>query len=135
MAIKTNKQTGFTLIEVLLALTITFLFATALFSGYRTALTNADRTTWSMQKTEEQQNCISAVEASLRMNLKSGTCSIAGRQYRWNVQSEERHETVRGFDPATLTTAYTGRYIITYRIELKGPADTPPENLEIKMPA
>lgn len=135
MAIKTYKQNGFTLIEVLLALTITFLFATALFSGYRTALTNADRTTWSMQKTEERQHCISSVETSLRETLKSGKCSIAGKKYTWNVQSEERHETVRGFDPATLTTAYTGRFIITYRIELKGPADMQPVNLEIKLPA
>lgn len=135
MAIKTNKQAGFTLIEVLVALTITFLFSTALFSGYRTALINADRTTWSMQNTEDRQLCISQIEASIMANLKSGQCNISGKHHTWEVVSEGRHETVRGLNPATLTIDYTGLYIVTYSIEVKDRFNAPFISFEIKIPA
>lgn len=116
---KANR--GFTLIEVLIALSIVFLVGVALFQGYRTAMDASARAAASVTQLAAIQQAEGRIRSALRSGATNGEWQIGDESFSWQAELLDNPETVRGFDAESMRVETSGRRIHLYQVTITLP--------------
>lgn len=112
---------GFTLIEVLIALSVVFLVGVALFEGYRTAMDASARAAASVEYLGTIQQSEGRIRSELRAGITKGEIENKGEALAWEAELLENPETVWGFDPESMRVETSGQRIRLYRVTVSMP--------------
>lgn len=114
----TRAHRGFTLIEVLIALSVVFLVGVALFQGYRTAMDASARAAASVTYLSGIQQAEGRIRSALRSGATNGSWQSGEERYSWQAELLDNPETVRGFDVESMRVETSGRKVRLYAVTL-----------------
>lgn len=121
MKARQASQSGFTLIEVLLAMTLVLLVGTATFQGYRTALDASGRATAALLRVTDERRVADFIRTELLAGRQSGEVHSGGEVWQWKVVALQREESVLGYDYELMQLRRSGRFISLYQVDVSDP--------------
>jgi len=116
-----ERHQGFTLIEVLIALSIVFLVGVALFQGYRTAMDASARAAASVTSLADIQQAEGRIRTALRSGVTNGEWQSGAENLSWDAELLDNPETVRGFDAENMRVETSGLRIRLYQVTITLP--------------
>ena len=124
---------GFTLIEVLIALTIVFLVGLAVFQGYRTAMDASAKAAASVVHLANRQQAEGRIRTALKDGVTSGQWQTGDIWFEWQARLLDNPETVRCFDPESIRVETSGRRVSLYEVTMSF-ADRAVEQTQMLVP-